>query len=261
MTQTQTSPDSQQRLNEAITAAAVAQLASYWPQVDWASPAAVDTVKTIYQAIVTQFGQAAASVAANAYDEARPPLPTSFRAVVADPVPRVVTDKAVTSAFLGTPEPIDHVGDVTTSDLPVDQRVPARLENAVGRHVLQPGRDTTVLSATKDPAKPLWARKTNSAKPCAFCVLLASRTFKVADSGVRGGPGLYLSESSALFKGDGQKYHTHCSCTAVPVFSEGDLPPSIRDHQDMYRKAAADAGRTNSLSAVLSSMRQLYDLK
>ena len=252
--------DQHAQLNAAIAALAVAELASAWPQVDWLSPDAIGAVQAIYRAVTTKYGAAAASVAAQAYDEARPAGLPKFAAVVADPVPKVVTDKAVESAFhsanpavspadvaAAVPEP--NVS-VTTSDLPIEERVPARLNDSVSRHVLQPGRDTTVLSGSKDPAKPIgWARVPTSDHPCAFCVLMASR------------PVLYKSKKSGgdmfLLKSE-DRYHKHCSCIAVAVYK--DLPPGQQDRKDMYDKALADAGSAN-LKKVLASMRQLYGIK
>jgi hypothetical protein len=260
--QQQQQVDQHAQLNAVIAALAVAELASAWPRVDWSSADAIGAVQVIYRAVTTKYGAAAASVAAQAYDEARPAGLPKFQAVVADPVPKVVTDKAVESAFhSGNPAvtPADVAATApepnpspTTSDLPIEERVPARLNDSVSRHVLQPGRDTTVLSVLKDPGKPRgWARVTTNDKACAFCVLMASRIhlYKSAKTG-----GFDLRNIKAA------QYHKHCTCIAVPVFGD-ELPAGQKDHNDMYQKAAADAGTSANAKKVLASMRKLYGLK
>lgn len=252
--------------NAAIVALAARDLAPLWPQVDWDSSDALDAVKTIYRAVVTRYGAAAASAAAVFYDELRAEreLSTSFTATIAAGLPDAVLDRTVESAFRGVE--VTEL-DATTSDLPLDQRVQTRLEQKVQKHVLQPGRDTIVENTTADPAKPQgWARVTTSARPCAFCVMLASRTFRQH----KRDPGLYSSTEAAtrvvgrrgVARGVaelGSKYHSHCSCIAVPVFDEP--PPGQQDAREMYEKAAANAGTAADTKKVLAAMRQLYDVK
>jgi len=50
----------------------------------------------------------------------------------------------------------------------------------------------------------------------------------------------------------------------VPIFpgqSAGDVSPDFDDHQDKYKKAAADAGTHREPKKILASMRKLYGLK
>jgi hypothetical protein len=241
----------QAQANAVITEAARAELASLWPLTDLAAPGAVAAVKLAYAAVAAKWGAAAATSAAEHYDELRITAKVRglFRATPADPVGREVTDKTVESAFKANPAATD-----TTSALPVEQRVPVRLADSIGRHVLQPARDTIVANGAKDPAKPKgWARVPTSDHPCAFCVLMASRTH------------LYTSRETARGKytatgtrPDSERYHSKCNCIAVPVFT--DAPPSQQDHRDMYAKAAAQAG-TGEAKKILAAMRQLYDVK
>jgi hypothetical protein len=114
---------------------------------------------------VARFGQASAAVAAQFYDEQRSAAvaPGQFTATLADPLPERMLDKIVTSAFLGGAEPADHTHGLedaakTTSDLPVEERVPARLDGQLQRLVLQPGRETVAGNVAKDPAKPRYVR-------------------------------------------------------------------------------------------------------
>lgn len=251
----------QSRINAGIVALAAAQTASLWPQVDWGSPAAASAVRKLYGAIVGQFGQSAAAVAAQFYDEQRTAaaVPGQFTAALSDPLPPVMLDKVVTSAFLGGVEPDHTHADVsaTTGDLPVEERVPARLDGSLQRLVLQPGRETIAANAAKDPAKPRYVRVPRGAKTCAFCVMLASRELGPNFSG-------YASAHNALFRADGEKFHKHCDCEAVPVFpgqSAASVSPSIGDYGDMYAKGAADAGTHRDTKKILASMRKLHGLK
>jgi len=246
MPQPQADPQTQSATNTVIAAAAAAELASLWPSIDLTAPSAVALVAAAYYAVVKKWGMAAATSAAEHYDAVRAAqkIAGRFRAVPADPIPRDVIDAVVRSAFQGDPN-----ADGTTNALPIEQRVPSRLNEAVGRHVLQPGRDTIVANGAKDPAQPKgWARVVTSDHPCAFCVLMASRT-NLYKSKRAGGDSRILA--------DADRYHKKCSCIAVPVFNTG--PPS--QHFDMYDKAAANAGTRSDPKKVLAEMRKLYDLK
>lgn len=247
--------DQQRQVNAGIVALAAVQTAQLWPQVDWTNPAAAAAVKTVWGGIVNQFGSGAAAMSAHFYDDVRAEqaLPSQFIAVPADPVPQVQVDKMVDSAFLGN---TDQHGD-TTSALPVEQRVPARLDDSLQRLVLQPGRDTIAQAAAQDPAKPVWIRVPTGAKTCAFCVMLASRELGPNFTG-------YASKQNALFKQNGETYHKNCDCQAMPVFpgdNAHELSPNMADYQDMYYKGTADAGTHSDAKKILASMRQLHGLK
>lgn len=267
----------QSQINAGIVALAAAQTSALWPQVDWASPAAATAVRTLYGAIVARFGQSSAAVAAQFYDETRAErsLPTQFTATLADPLSDTMLDKIVTSAFLGGAEPADHSHPErpeTTSDLPVEERVPARLDGQVQRLVLQPGRETIAQNVAKDPANPRYVRVPQGVKTCAFCVLLASREIrkvkggKANFSGYAGSNVKFDEDTQRLhvFAKSGEKYHDHCDCEAVPIFPgqvSADVSPNFNDYQDMYYKGAADAGTHRDMKKILASMRKLHDLK
>ncbi|MBY0440979.1 MAG: hypothetical protein K2Q25_02390 [Mycobacteriaceae bacterium] len=265
----------QSQINAGIVALAAAQTAVLWPQVEWDSPAAAAAVRELYGAIVDQFGRSAAAVAAQFYDEQRVKVstPGHFTATMTDPLPRAMLDKIVDSAFLGASQD-EHVLDAkaTTSDLPVEQRVPARLDSQLQRLVLQPGRETIALNAATDPVKPRYVRVPQGANTCAFCVMMASR-----ELGIGKGPGKSFGgyHDSAVrfdeqtqrlhaFAKNSSKFHDHCDCEAVPVFPDqiaADVSPKIGDYQDMYYKAAADAGTHSDAKKILASMRTLHGLK
>lgn len=262
--------------NAAIAALAAQQLAQLWPQVDWTSPDAMSAVKTVYAAIVTKYGQAAASVAARFYDDTRASAGVrgAFIATPADPVPQVVTDKAVQSAFIGLDTPVD--APTTTSEMPVEQRVPARLDNALQRHVIQASRDTITENVAADPEKPRYVRVPMGPNPCAFCIMLASRdtayvlgksidmTYKSAHSAQfvvgRGRDALRAGGTQPM----GEKYHDHCDCEPVPIFGGGhpsEVSPKFNDYVDQYDKGTANAGTHRDTKKILAAMRQTSGLR
>jgi hypothetical protein len=287
-------------INAGIVTLAMSQLAALWPRVDWENPAARAAVKQLYGGIISQYGQSSAAVASLFYDEMRDAADVngSFVATPADPIPQSVIDKIVDSAWLGTnpavtstpaqptePAPTEpapsssapaaaaqdvaeHVhpesDNLTTSDLPLEERVPARLDGQASRLVLQPGRETIAENAAKDPAGTRYVRVPESPNPCAFCVMMASREIAQL-SGGRTRDATYTSYQSAKFRSsDGEKYHDHCRCEPVPIFpgqGAGDVSPNFGDFQDMYYKSAANAGTHRDPKAILAAMRQLYNVK
>jgi hypothetical protein len=265
--------DAQAARNAAIVAVAANQLATLWPRVDWQSPDAVQAVTTVYGAIVRQYGQATATIAAQTYDSLRATkqFRSQYRAVPSEPVPQVVIEKAVRSAFLGNTVSADTTPQ-TTSDLPVEQRVPARLEGGLQRHVVQPARDTIAENAAADPEQPRYIRVPRGAKTCAFCVMLASRELQSIPKGKANFSGYsarnvrHDEETGRLhvFAENGDKYHDHCDCEAVPVWpgdNARDFSPNFQDFQDMYQKATADAGTSSDTKKILAKMRELHGLK
>lgn len=237
----------QSQINAGIVALAGAELAKLWPNIDFASPAAQQAVKTFFGAIVAKYARASASTSAMFYDERRAVTPArgGFAATPADPIPQPVIDKIVESAWLGAPAapepaaPEPTPANATTSDLPLDQRVSERLTATAQRLVLQAGRDTIAQAAAKDPANPRYIRVPTSPKPCAFCVMLASRDLNDKFHG-------YKSARSALFRSDGEKYHTDCDCEPVAVFPGQDISeisPNMGDYLKLYNGARRAARR------------------
>jgi len=139
--------------------------------------------------IVRRYGEGAASVAADWYDEVRAgaKVRARFRAQVANPVEADRVEKMVRFAarhlFTDTPALM----------------LPA-IDGAVGRYAIEPARMTIVRSAEKDPDAAGWGRRAR-ADACDFCQMLAGRR----------GSYLYRSRSTAHFDA-----HDDCSCVAVP---------------------------------------------
>lgn len=115
---------------------------------------------------------------------------------------RAALDEALTRAVkpaLVSAEPVPRVRLVQAT-------------TAIARHVEMAGRETLIFSAETDSARPGWARVLTGRENCAWCAMLASR-----------GP-VYRSESSALVRDDGRRFHDGCDCLVVPVFDRSSWP-------------------------------------
>ncbi len=80
-----------------------------------------------------------------------------------------------------------------------------RTAGAMGRLVLNGGRDTVTGSLALDPRGQGW-RRVIAPSACDFCVLLAGR-------------GAVYSAETALFSA-----HDHCACSAMPVYGMTPIP-------------------------------------
>lgn len=183
-------------------------------------------------------------------------------ATSADVGKRTATDA---SAEISSTPAADEPVDISGADL-FENVVTDRLVNSTQRMVASGGRTTVAMNAAEDgaqythaPTKPgavggdpaYYVRVPTSMRPCAFCVMMATR-----DADWRP----YKSGASAGDKEHGgTEYHDHCQCIAVPVFLDR---PAVFDRQpyfDMYGKAAAQAGNRKTKD-VLAAMRQIYGI-
>ena len=164
--------------------------------------------------LVTQYGDIAATVAADWYEELRADegVRGRFRAPLAPSVPVEQVN--------------GRLGFVTRSAGPLFAGDAAALAGFLGlmanEYALQPGRDTVIESARKDNAA--FARVPEPGA-CKFCLMLASRGFVYSKSTV----------------GDSKKFHGKCRCNPMPVWDEtrarvefGYDPDAL---YDLYRKA------------------------
>lgn len=115
-------------------------------------------------------------------------------------------------------------GNGIDPDQAADTAGPAVAAAAI-RLVADAGRTLLDNAIEADPIAEAWMRVT-SAKPCAFCAMLASR-----------GP-VYPSESAALDTTRGgvrERYHDGCACTVEPVFGpDTTWPDSSRRFADLW---------------------------
>lgn len=167
-------------------------------------------------ALVSEYGDVAASVAADWYDEFRASegVAGGFRAPLAPPIPPEQVNGRLGYATRAS-GPL-WLGDSTT--------LTAFIGLMTNEYALQPGRDTVMQAAHKDNAA--YARVPEPGA-CKFCLMLASR-------------GFVYSKATA---GGTHKFHGKCRCNTIPVWDEtrarvelGYDPDAL---YDLY-KAAAD---------------------
>lgn len=167
--------------------------------------------------LISEYGDVAASVAADWYDEMRAleGVAGSFRAPLAPGVPLEQVNSRL--GYATRPNGPLWLGDSPTLN--------AFLGMMTNEYVLQPGRDTVMRAAHKDNAA--YARIPEPGA-CKFCLMLASR-------------GFVYSKSTA---GQSKKFHGKCRCNAMPVWDEtrarvefGYDPDAL---YDLYR-ASVDA--------------------
>jgi hypothetical protein len=109
-----------------------------------------------------------------------------------------------------------------------------RLAEVVQLESARPYRDTITTNTRNDPQSVGWKRITN--KCCGFCRMLADR-------------GAVYREATARFAA-----HTHCDCSAAPVFLGADVGPEASVMQ--YR--ASKRGRTEEQRASLRGYLDTY---
>lgn len=173
--------------NAGLVRLATRDLQAFWASLNLDRPeAARDALLRFMPELTARYGEAAAVVAADFYDDLREaePVRPGFRARMADPVPAEAVQQRTRFGA-------QHL----FTDAP-DQTL-VFLASAATKYVLRPGWDTLTESAKADPAAVGWHRETRPGA-CDFCRMLAGRG------------GVY-KESTVRFAA-----HDDCGCVAVP---------------------------------------------
>lgn len=188
-------------------------MAALWRQVSNAAEARV-ALKDVLPALIRTYGQAAAAIAADWYDEAREvaEVAGSFRAIPAS----IETSGAESLALWAT----EKGSDLTT--------IQTLIEGGMQRRIVNWGRETVMGSALSDPKADGWQR--TGVGSCDFCNLLIGR-------------GAVYSESSADFAS-----HDHCNCVAVPAFNGAPRPvkPYTPGPREQTKAGGADYDRAKA---------------
>lgn len=183
-----------ERANDGIAALVDRDLAAFVASLNFERPEAVQrAVFEFIPVLVAQYGDVAATVAADWYDELRAAEGVSgrFRAPLAPLVPdEVVTDRLGYATRAS--------GPLWAGDVGAFASFVAMMTN---EYALQPGRDTVMSAAHDDKAA--YARIPEPGA-CKFCLKLASR-------------GFVYSKSSA---GQSKKFHGKCRCNVLPSWDE-----------------------------------------
>ena len=90
---------------------------------------------------------------------------------------------------------------------------------AVGRHVLDGGRDT-IMNALRADTDALGVARVTDGDPCAFCAMLAGRG------------GVYSKEGADF------RPHDRCGCQPEPMFERGAIPESSRPYADLWEETS-----------------------
>ncbi len=219
--------------NRDIRTLVLAELQRLWRGLDTLDANATrDVLLEAVPLLVAAYGEVAATVAADFYDEVRDAARVAGRFTVS-PVAALDVEAlvgqirwSVSPLYSGSPDPGAALG---------------RLEQKVDEFTLQHGRDTIAANVARDPAGPRWAR-VPVGKTCAFCTVLASRGAS------------YRSEESAR---GARKYHGDCDCTPTPIFPNEALPEGY-DPDALFQQYqdARDAAKSGSVKPILSKLRE-----
>ena len=210
---------------DSVRTLVVRDLRAMFGSMDLTRPDAAAALQEFIPALVLEYGDIAASLAADWYDDVRATegIPGRFRASM---MPSPYQDAAEPTAR--------RAAGALFTDRPTDALT--SLASAVGKYALAAGRSTITASSSRDPQASGWHREVRSGG-CDFCKMLAGRG------------GVY-KEATAHFAA-----HGHCNCTAVPswdanapevdasVYKASERTTALRD-----RAAAGDAGAAQQLA-------------
>lgn len=204
-----TTPNQLRNQQRDLVRLATNDMAALWRQVSNAREARI-ALRDVLPALIRTYGQAAASVAADWYDEARAAASVggAFRSI-----PASVTGAGSDSLALWAAE---HGTDLDS--------IRSLAEGGLQRRVVNFGRETVMGSALADPRADGWQRV--GVGSCDFCNMLIGR-------------GAVYSEASADFGS-----HDNCKCAAAPAFS--GRPREVRPYKASVRGSEADQDRAKA---------------
>ena len=216
-------------------------------RTDMTNPdAARDALQAELPALISVWGEAAATVAAEYFEEL-----IDAQAVLADPVDESVVQSMVGWAvgpLYGELVPrLDENGEPVLGDngepivdkTPPDPSKAARnLQGASRRHIQDTGRNTIRYSAESTPGVG-WARVLRGEEDCAWCVVMASRgaVFQSRQTAS-------MVSSKDPIAAAAHLTHNHCDCDILPIRTDADYPAgySPDKYYDQYREARKRAG-------------------
>lgn len=185
-----TSPEEMRAATMALSERAKEALRAFFATLDLSDPeAARDALLAFVPVLVAEYGEMAAVLAADWYEEQREEagIDSPFVVALAVAVPAALLIRAVrfSAAHLWTDQPSGML---------------AYLTGTVQKYTLKPYRDTIVLNSDKDTEASGWYRKTRPGA-CQYCRDLSGEGM------------VYESKKRASFLA-----HDNCHCIAVPAF-------------------------------------------
>lgn len=221
--------------NSSLSERVSSALEGYLWSLDFANPSAArDGLLDFVPTLTAQYGQVAASLAADWYEEQRAASGAvgRFAAALAPSVPNDTVQGTVRylAGHLWTPTP---------------ESIISPLLLAADKYVKQPGRDTISHNARREGVR--WARVPTGAKTCSFCLMVASRD------------AVYVSERAATRGRGGGAYHGHCDCQAVRISSKDDYPENYLpdNYYEMY-KDARDEAASDDVGDIAAALRRIH---
>ncbi|WP_461169275.1 VG15 protein [Arthrobacter sp. Z1-15] len=254
-----------------LSALVADELARYFGALDMSRPEAVrNALLEFVPLLVTEYGQAAAALAMEWYEQLRFESGVSGSFAAATVLASAITPERIEAKVrYAAGHLFDRTYEVEDEGRLIVVRAPANpakalasLTGATDKYVKQHGRETVAWNAQREGAR--YARIPTGAKTCSFCLLLASRD------------AVYLSEKSAGSKkyGADNEFHGFCDCEILPIRSTDDYPPGYLpdEYEAMYLDAVGDNGpevraflesldpddKHRQLKAAVFSMRRKY---
>lgn len=226
---------------QGIVEAARGELFTFWDGLDKSRPDAGVLLQAFMRELVASYGELAAGQAADFFDDVRESSLSArgaYRAVIAEPVPGAAV-AASTGWALSTQDVLPNLDGV--------------LDLLVKRH----GRDTLDFNTGRDFGA-RYARVPSGSETCAFCLMLCSRGAAYGGSERSGAARSGEKRSQSRRTGDGNKFHAHCDCVIVPVWSDADLPDGY-DPDALYEtyRAGVDKFRSGDAKSILAGIRSV----
>lgn len=199
---------------------AAVDLAFIWREVEEAA-AAEEPLRDVLPALIDTYGLAAASVAAEWYDEARDDAAIAGRFTAVIPAPGELGAQELVGWALAEAQSLETLRGL--------------VEGGMQRRIANQSRGVVAASSTADPRADGWQRVTNG-ECCGFCRMLTARAE------------LYRSEDTARFGA-----HDGCDCGAAPAWGGQVRPvraftPSDRDITAADRKRLRDWLKANDFT-------------
>lgn len=182
-----------------LRAVTLRDLVRLWPALDWQRIDSTYPAWASAMQLLVQRDRVRASGLASAYLRAfrmAEGLPGNLAVTLAPPAP---LEQVETSLRVTTVASVKAAAAAGMTESESMSNALVRVSGAVGRLVLDAGRDTVRQTLANDPRAAGWQRIT-SGRACSFCDMLAGR-------------GEVYSAETADFQS-----HDHCSCSAEPVY-------------------------------------------
>lgn len=202
------------------------ELAARVDYTDWGR--AADEIRGIVEAVMLEYGPAAAELGAQWYEFCRRlAVPGKFIAAVGDvdlaEVRRAV-DRGIDMLFDGK---VTEVGLTSVISGTVADQIERHVRDTVTENLRRDWRGA-VARGDKRLAQRCGYTRVPAGDACAFCVMLASA-----------GP-VYVSAKSATTAKDGDAYHDNCRCVAVPFAEASQIAGygnKLEEYEGMYQEA------------------------